>query len=202
MENETEFNSTDFRVASFSCYLKPHKQNCNRFAHIFQRAGLCLTMKAVDPFVFPDLTAKQKQLEDKSTNSYEFFGSETIKKGDIMKNLERKTSFLTWDAIPKANDELMSIAYDDVASDASSDLFEIEIFSRNGSFAEFSSDYSDYEETRSVHTTATCQTPVRNKSRMLKRPQKTTPAGLLGCKSQQSVKVAEYVYKITNKLKH
>ncbi|KAK1407300.1 hypothetical protein QVD17_38914 [Tagetes erecta] len=204
MENEAKFNSTDVRVASFSCYLKPreNKQSSKKFSHIFRRASLCLTTKAVDPFAFPDLTAKQKKFEEKSRTSFEVFHSETINKGDIMKNLARKMSFLTWDAIPKASHELVSITYDDVASDASSDLFEIEIFSRTGSFSEFSSGYSDYDEKKTVHTTTISQTPVKNKTGTRRKPQKTTAAGLLGCRSQQSVKVAEPVYKTTNKLKH
>ncbi|XP_022036736.1 protein PHYTOCHROME KINASE SUBSTRATE 3-like [Helianthus annuus] len=198
MENEAKLNSTDFRVASFSCYLKPreNKQSRKRFSHILRRASLCMTTKAVDKFAFPDLTAKQKQFDEKSRKkSFEPCHSETINKGDIMKNLERKMSVLTWDAIPKANDELMSIAYDDVASDASSDLFEIEIFSRSGSFAEFSSAYnSDYDEKTQAKT--------KTKTATRKKPQKTTYACLLGCKSQQSVKVAEPVYKPTKNLKH
>ncbi|KAK9080455.1 hypothetical protein SSX86_000213 [Deinandra increscens subsp. villosa] len=204
MEYEAEFNSTDLRVASFSCYLKPreNKQNGKRFSHIFRRASLCLTMKPVDPFAFPDLTAKQKQFEEKSRKSCEVFSSETINKGDTMMNLETKMSFSSFDAIPKVNDEFVSISYDDVASDASSDLFEIEIFSTNGSSSELSSACSDHNEKRTVHTTATCQTSVKNKTGMQKKPQKTTVAGLLGCKSQQSVKVSEPVYKTTNKSKH
>ncbi|XP_076909225.1 uncharacterized protein LOC143566386 [Bidens hawaiensis] len=194
-------NDADFRVASFSCYLKPRetKQNSKKFSHIFRRASLCLTMKPVDPFVFPDLTDKPKQFEAKSRKSCEVFHTDTLNKGDVIKTLERKMSVSTWDAIPRANDEII---YDDVASDASSDLFEIEIFSRNGSFAEFSSTYSDYDEKRAADATATCQTPVKNKSRMFRKPQKTTAASLLGCKSQHSVKVAEPVFKTSNKSKH
>lgn len=204
MENEAKFNATDVRVASFSCYLKPreNKQNCKRFSHIFRRASLCLTTKAVDPFAFPDLTAKPKQFEEKSRTSFEVFRSEFVNKGDLMKNLERQMSYLTWDDIPKASHEHVSITYDDVASDASSDLFEIEIFSRTGSFSEFSSGNSDYDEKKTVQTITTSPTPVKNKNGTRRKPRKTTAAGLLGCRSQQSVKVAEPVYKTTNKSKH
>ncbi|PWA86687.1 S-adenosyl-L-methionine-dependent methyltransferase [Artemisia annua] len=74
--NEANSNSTDLRVASFSCYLKPHKNkvNCRRFFHGFNH---CLTKKAVhvnefeingmkgDQFAFPVLNpTKQKQFEE------------------------------------------------------------------------------------------------------------------------------------------
>lgn len=111
-----------------------------------------------------------------------------------MKNLERKMSILRWDDIPKANDEMM---YDDVASDTSSDLFEIDNLSISGSFR-----YSDYDEKRTVYTTSTRQTTVENKSGVVKKAQKSGVVGLLGCKSHQSVKVAEPVYRTANQSKH
>ncbi|WOG99557.1 hypothetical protein DCAR_0518910 [Daucus carota subsp. sativus] len=65
-------------------------------------------------------------------NSIEVFGFARPKKRDnIAVNMERKLSILTWDAIPKVQ-SLVTTSFgssalcDDMASDASSDLFEIE----------------------------------------------------------------------------
>lgn len=68
---------------------------------------------------------------EESRNSIEVFGAGAAFKGEVAKNMERKLSMLTWDAIPEAQNTATSIAGsgvvgDDVASDASSDLFEIE----------------------------------------------------------------------------
>ena len=75
------------------------------------------------------------QLDD-PRKSLEVFGSTAMKKGDIAKNLERKLSMLTWDAIPNAP-TISSISRssqegDDIESDASSDLFEIDNISGSG----------------------------------------------------------------------
>ncbi|XVF11938.1 hypothetical protein REPUB_Repub08aG0071500 [Reevesia pubescens] len=75
------------------------------------------------------------QLDD-PRKSLEVFGSTAMKKGDITKNLERKLSMLTWDAIPNAptisSISRSSQAADDIESDASSDLFEIDNISGSG----------------------------------------------------------------------
>ncbi|XP_007037317.2 PREDICTED: protein PHYTOCHROME KINASE SUBSTRATE 1 [Theobroma cacao] len=75
------------------------------------------------------------QLDD-PRKSLEVFGSSAVKKGDIAKNLERKLSMLTWDAIPNAptisSISRSSQACDDIESDASSDLFEIDNISGSG----------------------------------------------------------------------
>ncbi|XP_051123158.1 protein PHYTOCHROME KINASE SUBSTRATE 3-like [Andrographis paniculata] len=79
---------------------------------------------------------------EESRNSIEVFGAGVFKqKGDVAANLERKLSMLTWDAIPAgslggaipaaaapppASTARTSTICDDMASDASSDLFEIE----------------------------------------------------------------------------
>ncbi|XP_022738101.1 protein PHYTOCHROME KINASE SUBSTRATE 1-like [Durio zibethinus] len=73
---------------------------------------------------------------DDPRNSLEVFGSTAMKKGDIAKNMERKLSMLTWDAIPNAP-TISSISrsnqvVDDIESDASSDLFEIDNISGCG----------------------------------------------------------------------
>ncbi|CAK7322830.1 unnamed protein product [Dovyalis caffra] len=73
---------------------------------------------------------QQKIMEDDPRKSLEVFGSHMLKKEDIALNLERKLSVLTWDAIPKAPNfpttPTSSHMYEDIESDGSSDLFEIE----------------------------------------------------------------------------
>ncbi|KAF5933720.1 hypothetical protein HYC85_029891 [Camellia sinensis] len=111
-----------------------------------------LGLRGEDLFVFPvlksgkeNLTVK-KQLEEEKVDkeesrySIEVFGSHMIKKGDnISINLERKLSMLTWDAIPKSQDLPSTLPIsstpgpcDDIQSDASSDLFEIDTLSGTG----------------------------------------------------------------------
>lgn len=75
---------------------------------------------------------KEKVPQVDPRNSVEVFGFARAKKRDnIAINMERKLSILTWDAIPKVQ-SLVTTTYgssalcDDMASDASSDLFEIE----------------------------------------------------------------------------
>ncbi|XAR50061.1 hypothetical protein NMG60_11004286 [Bertholletia excelsa] len=88
-------------------------------------------------FAFPVLNTR-KQAEDDPRYSIEVFGSHEIhKKGDIALNLERKLSMLKWDAIPKSQNTTLTTLgsvgpYDDIQSDASSDLFEIDATSGVG----------------------------------------------------------------------
>nr|GEV54738.1 protein phytochrome kinase substrate 3-like [Tanacetum cinerariifolium] len=185
--------------------------------------GPCSTKKDVyvhqsvkngDQFAFPVLN--EEKVEERPRLSIEVFGSGNINKSDIAKNLVRKMSILTWDAIPKSKE---SVICDDMASEASSDLFEIENITKTewqpcamspptqyapsessiewsvvtASAAEFASVYS-YDEKSTVYKT---------KIEPMKKPQKLTLAnGLLGCMSNNSVKVAEPVYRATNKSKH
>ncbi|KAJ9563781.1 hypothetical protein OSB04_008941 [Centaurea solstitialis] len=68
-------------------------------------------------------------------NSSEVFGSPVLEKGKKSFSLERKLTMLNWDGVtPKAeNIDISNNAEgNDAASDASSDLFEIESFSTNG----------------------------------------------------------------------
>ncbi|XP_073128301.1 protein PHYTOCHROME KINASE SUBSTRATE 3-like isoform X2 [Henckelia pumila] len=91
--------------------------------------------------VTQDTSAAKKQLQilEESRRSIEVFGSGSAAslKGDVATHMERKLSMLTWDAIPKgaagqnhrsASSTVIghSTFCDDMASDASSDLFEIE----------------------------------------------------------------------------
>lgn len=78
------------------------------------------------------------KVEEEPRISLEVFGSRAKKKGDaVVMNLERKLSILTWDAIPKAQSfptsSKRSEANDDMESEASSDLFEIENLSGTSS---------------------------------------------------------------------
>lgn len=100
--------------------------------------------KRVDQFEFQVASSEAKKLtveEEESKEekpgeprkSLEVFGScSSSMKGGVAMNLERKLSMLTWDAIPKSGKNLTiytpgtTTICDDMASDASSDLFEIE----------------------------------------------------------------------------
>lgn len=200
-------------------------------------AGPCSTRKSVgvqqstkkqDQFAFPTmelLTKAEQKVNELPRLSIEVFGSENVNKGDIAKNLVRKMSILTWDAIPKSKE---SVVCDDMASEASSDLFEIENISRTGwqpsesscmspstqyapseasiewsvvtaSAADYSSVYSGYDE-KEKHTVY--NTGVINKTETVKKSQRKMDSGLLGCKNLKSVKVVEPVCKIADKSKH
>ncbi|KAL0285663.1 UNVERIFIED_CONTAM: protein PHYTOCHROME KINASE SUBSTRATE 3 [Sesamum angustifolium] len=142
--------------------------------------------------------------------------------------MERKLSMLTWDAIPKGQNLTTSTVgsgtiCDDMASDASSDLFEIENISGSiitvrpseasiqwsvvtASAADYSSVLSDYNDETSVSvmgdkTSRIHATVARNRGG--KEAQKSRPGGLLGCKSHKAVDVAENVcHKSNEKAKH
>lgn len=108
--------------------------------------------KRTEPFAFPILcsdtqslssSSRKKKMEEEKIEvlrkSLDVFGSETMKRGDIATNLERKLSMLTWDAIipkpsshpPPTTTTNTTTVCDDMASDASSDLFEIDNISGN-----------------------------------------------------------------------
>ncbi|KAL4346541.1 hypothetical protein GQ457_17G017000 [Hibiscus cannabinus] len=74
---------------------------------------------------FPSSGPKLGKQWDEPRKSLEVFGSTATKKGDITKNLERKLSKLTWDAIPNVPTRSSRVD-NDVESDCSSDLFEID----------------------------------------------------------------------------
>ncbi|CAN0901647.1 Protein PHYTOCHROME KINASE SUBSTRATE 1 [Linum grandiflorum] len=75
---------------------------------------------------------KKAPLVEEGRKSLEVFGSQSMKKEDnISVDLQRKLSVLTWDAIPNPTQQANKLtkpdnSLDEVASDASSDLFEIE----------------------------------------------------------------------------
>lgn len=75
----------------------------------------------------------KKIIREEPRMSLDVFGSHMIQKDDIAMSLERKLSMLTWDAIPKVQDFSTSSftggVHEDLGSDSSSDLFEIESLS-------------------------------------------------------------------------
>lgn len=119
----------------------------------------------IDHRLTENFTVKKQQQQQEVANleesriSIEVFGSGTTLKGDVAKNMERKLSMLTWDAIPKAHNLPTSTVgsgtiCDDMASDASSDLFEIENIS--GSIHPFLKN-SAADDNMSI-----CMSPVSN----------------------------------------
>lgn len=207
-------------------------------------------------FIIDKIKIEQEKLEE-ARISIEVFGSSISSKGDIATNLERKLSMLTWDAIPEGKNNQNSfpaastigtstIICDDMASDASSDLFEIDNISGcinqilasktdqedvvsccmsptshyapseasiqwsvvTASAADYSSLLSDTEE-RCVGISGDMVSRnnnmnPRNRNGGGKEPQKIRPGGLLGCKSQKSVDVADQTVclKAMEKVKH
>ncbi|KAL4385417.1 hypothetical protein GQ457_15G005840 [Hibiscus cannabinus] len=142
---------------------------------------------------------KLETQSDDPRMSLEVFGSTEIKKGDVTKNIERKLSMLTWDAIPNAPTIRID---DDVESDCSSDLFEINDIYGDGPYApsETSIEWSvvtagaaDYDEKKSKTATR-----VANAA---KEAQKSRSGGILGCKSHRAVMVAKTTYTRNRKMK-
>lgn len=136
---------------------KQKKMTGRRFLSSFGCQGPCLDKKAVSvdetighgkvsklalssgPSMRDKLSIVKNQDPsiEEQRKSLEVFGSDKMRKGEIAGNLERKLSMLTWDAIPKVQDiPITTIGSgtvgDDMASDASSDLFEIENISSSG----------------------------------------------------------------------
>ncbi|KAK4801104.1 hypothetical protein SAY86_021591 [Trapa natans] len=104
---------------------KSHSQRCDS--------------KRMEPFAFPVLINKASSDEvEPPRRSIEVFGSKAGRKrtegAAVEMNLERKLSMLTWDAIPKAQQQVLlrnnpprvMDFTDDMGSEASSELFEIE----------------------------------------------------------------------------
>ncbi|CAN4099369.1 unnamed protein product [Withania somnifera] len=174
-----------------------------------------------------DLTIEEQR------KSIEVFGSGKMrKKGDIAGNLERKLSMLTWDAIPKAQNLptttiVSSTVCDDIASDVSSDLFEIDNISGSG-YRLMKSQTTDYASgcmsptAQYAPSEASIEWSVITASAAdyssvisdydakrisingdtISRNAASRPSGLLGCKSHRAVSVVETVYKTGEKTKH
>lgn len=84
----------------------------------------------------------KEEEEEEARKSLEIFGTTTMKADVVAISLERKLSMLTWDAIPKTQSVLTTPVNttrmnDDIDSDASSDLFEIENLSVSTGFQPF-----------------------------------------------------------------
>ncbi|XWS37365.1 hypothetical protein CRYUN_Cryun19dG0036800 [Craigia yunnanensis] len=154
------------------------------------------------------------QLDD-PRKSLEVFGSTAVKKGDITKNLERKLSMLTWDAIPNAP-TISSISRscrggDDIESDASSDLFEIDnisgsgqaLFTASAADCTFVSDYNEKKPVEKIRApeSKTAIRVVNGKVLPDKEAQRSRSGGILGCKSQKAVMVAETAHRSDEKSK-
>ncbi|KAJ8563215.1 hypothetical protein K7X08_031667 [Anisodus acutangulus] len=106
----------------------------------------------------------QDPIIEEQRKSIEVFSSSKMRKVDIAVNLERKLSMLTWDAIPKAAQNVptttigSSTVCDDMASDASSDLFEIENISSCG-YGHMNSQTNDYVPAGCMSPTTTQYAP-------------------------------------------
>lgn len=176
-----------------------------------------------DHFSFPisnsgleNLTVKKRLKEEKATEesrkSLEVFGSDTIKRKDV--------SMVTWDAIPNARKlpgaSGSVVTYeDDIGSEASSDLFEIENFSScmtpftryepseasiewsvvTANAADFStiSDCDEKKTEEQLNGTTRSSRIVKSKTRQ--------GNGILGCKNHKAVRVVEAAYRRNEKPK-
>ncbi|KAE8707407.1 S-adenosyl-L-methionine-dependent methyltransferases superfamily protein [Hibiscus syriacus] len=165
---------------------------------------------------FPKL---ETQLDD-PRKSLEVFGSTAMKKGDVTKNLERKLSMLTWDAIPNAPSvSRNSRTNDDIESNCSSDLFEIDNIYGDGlesigksscmtpyapsetsvkwsvvtAGAKDCPSVSDYDKMESKTASRVANTT--------KEAQRSRSGGILGCKSHKSAMVVETAYTKKEKMK-
>ncbi|XP_071736497.1 protein PHYTOCHROME KINASE SUBSTRATE 2-like [Rutidosis leptorrhynchoides] len=101
-----------------------------------------MNMKREDCFAFPVLNTrphvKNELVEGDDIrvktrrNSQEGFGSPIMEKGKKSFSLERKLTMMNWDGVTPRSENIDIIGEnDDVRSDTSSDLFEIESFSTN-----------------------------------------------------------------------
>ncbi|KAK8604513.1 hypothetical protein V6N13_099453 [Hibiscus sabdariffa] len=148
-----------------------------------------------------------KQYLDDPRKSLEVFGSTATKKGDITKNLERKLSKLTWDAIP--NVPTRSIRVDnDFESDCSSDLFEIDNIhgdvlasdAKSSCMTPYAPSETSIEWSVTTAGAADCSFVSdhdKKKSKTAnatKEAQRSRSGGILGCKNRKAVMVAEAAY--------
>ncbi|XP_019165884.1 PREDICTED: protein PHYTOCHROME KINASE SUBSTRATE 1 [Ipomoea nil] len=171
----------------------------------------------------------QEDKEEMKRNSIEVFGSPVLDNkpaGRKSFNLERRLTMVAWDAIaPRSETEnpLSSNGIDyDTASEASSDLFEIESFPGSSnpflpcltpttsyapseasiewsvvtaSAADFSV-ASDTEDPKTLSSSATFHRSIQNGRELVaKEKPKRLPSILLGCKSQKAVVVAGDAYR-------
>ncbi|CAN1155923.1 Protein PHYTOCHROME KINASE SUBSTRATE 3 [Linum perenne] len=159
------------------------------------------------------IQGKKVPLVVQGRKSLEVFGSHSIKKEDnIAVDMERKLSVLTWDAIPKpipqpqmetkkptkAN-KSMEIMYDEMESDASSDLFEIEAASGSTRQAvvpryepsEASVEWSVVTASAAADFSFASSECGDNKMMSASQGKGRKYNGILSCKSHKAVEVAE-----------
>ncbi|XP_015883483.3 protein PHYTOCHROME KINASE SUBSTRATE 3 [Ziziphus jujuba] len=113
--------------------VKQKNHEDQHFAFPILNPGAVHTSTADEKLVLQLEGRKKTTIEDEEQlprKSLEVFGSNTMTGDVVAINLERKLSMLTWDAIPKASNVSSASGTtrmnDDMESDASSDLFEIE----------------------------------------------------------------------------
>ncbi|MBA0674251.1 hypothetical protein Goari_015859 [Gossypium aridum] len=209
---------------------KLHNQSFDRMSVGSNREAYYYKPQVLNPGL-QNVTVKA-QLDDDPRKSLEVFGSTAIKKGDIAKNLERKLSMLSWDAIPNAP-TISSISRsrrlgDDIESDTSSDLFEIDNISGSGQAlftrqvsdgmsscmtpyapsetsiewsvvtASAAADCSFISDRDGKKSSENIRVPA---SRVTKEAQRNRSGGILGCKSHKAVMVAENAYRSDEKAK-
>ncbi|KAL1553496.1 protein PHYTOCHROME KINASE SUBSTRATE 3-like [Salvia divinorum] len=214
-----------------------HQSKQKKTARIFTGFGCrtpCFGNKSVriDEIAAAPSPAMIKKIQDieESRRSIEVFGSRKIKdaKGsEVATNMERKLSMLTWDAIPKGGNKnlptsMIGSSSDvvDVASEASSDLFEIEEVSGSIYPLVQAADDDDDEPSCMMSPATSLYAPSEAsiqwsvvtasaadfstlsefnddsvsakvvKTRVVNQVQKSRPTGLLGCKSLKAVDVA------------
>lgn len=195
--------------------------------------------KRIEPFAFPVLHSNApKELllnrpfkigilpkgVEEPRISLEVFSSKPRKRADnvVEMNLERKLSMLTWDAIPRAQVlKSPSRMDEDMGSEVSSELFEIENISGTGtippsmcyepseasiewsvmtaSAADFSV-LSEYDEKEVIpgtnHILTDNKRPDFIRSLDHKEVHRSRTSGLLGCKSHKAVQIAETTHKM------
>lgn len=198
------------------------------------------TKRAEDHFAFPILNSSGEESkkppppppDDPPRMSLEVFGSKEAPLGvvdEVAAHLERKLSVLTWDAIPASVPPKPS-GYgggsrvspktsrggggDDIDSDASSDLFEIEnitanrrgyaepaavVSARNSGYepSEASIDWSVVTASAAADVADPEQYDEKKISAKAAAAKRRPGIGMLGCKTQKSVRVAENASRTT-----
>ncbi|CAA3007990.1 protein PHYTOCHROME KINASE SUBSTRATE 3-like [Olea europaea var. sylvestris] len=126
--NKKSFHVNENLAPGTICESKPTRTRSKRVDHF----AIQVPNSEAENMIVEEEELKE-QKPDKHRRSLDVFGScSSSIKGDVARNLERKLSMLTWDAIPISGQNLTictpgnTTICEDMASDASSDLFEIE----------------------------------------------------------------------------
>lgn len=133
LDGRKQLQQPIFKVDKYEFY-KPSFEKMNIDSNKDEFFSIPIAKSGIQNLAVQKTLAKKIE-EEESRKSLDVFGSHTLKKEFIEMNLRRKLSMLSWDAIPNAPSLPASSArgqvYEDVESDASSDLFEIENISAN-----------------------------------------------------------------------